>query len=197
MVSEPPSKEEVERARSRILNQVDLDLNNSQTIGLTVSEYAASGDWRLLYLDRDRIRNVTPEDVARVAKTYLKDSNRTVGVFIPTKAPDRTEVPAAPEPAAVLKDYKGGAAVSEGEVFSPTPANIEGRVVRAKLPNGARLALLPKKTRGATVQGAVAAGFRRRKAVFGKTDVGSLPSPCSCAAPRARRASRFRMRPTA
>ena len=55
------------------------------------------GDWRLLFLVRDRIKKVTPEDVARVAKLYLKASNRTIGRFIPTAAPDRSEIPATPE----------------------------------------------------------------------------------------------------
>src|SRR5580704_1002775 len=139
VVAEPPSKDEVERAKARILKQVDLDLNDSENVGVTISEYAASGDWRLLFLDRDRVKSVTADDVARVAKMYLKDSNRTVGVFIPTKNPDRTEVPAGPDPEALLKDYKGGAPIAEGEVFSATAANVESRVVRAKLPNGAHL----------------------------------------------------------
>ena len=174
VVSEPPTKEEVERAKARILKQIDLNLTNSETIGITVSEYAASGDWRLLFLDRDRVKAVTEQDVARVAKAYLKDSNRTLGVFIPTKTPDRAEIPTAPDPAALLKDYKGGAAIAEGEAFAPTPANIEGRVQRSKLPVGARLSLLPKKTRGGTVMASVRLDFGDERAVFGKATVGQL-----------------------
>ena len=174
VVSEPPSKEEVERAKARMLKQIDLDLNDSESIGVTISEYAASGDWRLLFLDRDRIKNVTEQDVARVAKTYLKDSNRTVGVFMPTKSPDRTEVPAGPDAATLLKDYKGGAPIAEGELFSPTTANIEGRVVRSKLIGGARLALLPKKTRGGSVQAHVRLDFGDEHALFGERAVGQL-----------------------
>ncbi|MBZ5728870.1 MAG: insulinase family protein [Acidobacteriia bacterium] len=174
VVSEPPTKEEVERAKTRILKQIDLNLTNSQNIGVTVSEYAASGDWRLLYLIRDRIKNVTGQDVARVAKTYLKDSNRTLGVFIPTKTPDRAEIPPTPDPATVLKDYKGGATIAEGEAFAPTPANIEGRIVRNKLPGGARLSLLPKKTRGGTVMARVRLDFGDEQAVFGKATIGQL-----------------------
>ncbi|HUI58222.1 MAG TPA: pitrilysin family protein [Bryobacteraceae bacterium] len=174
LVSEPPSREEVERAKNRILKQIELDLNDSEGIGLTISEYAASGDWRLLFLDRDRIKSVTEQDVARAAKAYLKDSNRTVGVFIPTKSPDRTEVPATPEASAVLKDYKGGAAVAPGEDFSPAPANVEGRMVRQQLPGGVRVALLPRKTRGATVMAQVRLDFGDEHAVFGKATVGQL-----------------------
>jgi zinc protease len=174
VVTEPPSKDEVDRAKARILTQVDLDLNDSETIGVTISEYAASGDWRLLFLDRDRVKNVTPEDVARVAKTYLKDSNRTVGVFIPTKAPDRTEVPAGPDAEALLKDYKGGEPISEGEVFSATATNVEARVVRDKLANGARMVMLPKKTRGAAVRAEVHLEFGDEQGLFGKASTAQL-----------------------
>ncbi len=36
--------------------------------------------------------------------------------------------------------------------FEPTPANLEARTQRFTLPNGMKVALLPKKTRGETVQ---------------------------------------------
>ena len=78
-----------------------------------------------------------------MAKAYLKESNRTLGEFIPTKSPDRSEIPATPDGAAVLKDYKGGAAIAQGESFVPTPANIEGRVSRKTLPGGLKLVMMP------------------------------------------------------
>src|SRR6185295_6479129 len=108
LVNEPPSKEEVERGKARLLKQFDLNLNNSERIGLFLSEYLASGDWRLLFHSRDQIKKVTEQDVVRVAKAYLKESNRTLGEFIPTKTPDRAEVPATPDVATLLKDFKGG-----------------------------------------------------------------------------------------
>jgi len=148
---EPPSQDEVDRAKTRLLKQVDLQLTNSQNIGLTLSEYAASGDWRLLFYQRDSIKKVTVDDVVRVAKAYLKESNRTLGEFIPTKTPDRAEIPDTPDAEAVLKDFKGGAALSQGETFVPSPANIESRVQRSTLPNGLKLVLLPKQTRGGVV----------------------------------------------
>ena len=131
---EPPSKEEVDRAKTRLLKQIELSMTDSQNLGLVLSEYAASGDWRLVYRERDDIKTVTPEDVLRVAKAYLKPSNRTLGEFIPTKTPDRAEISAAPDAAELMKGYKGGAAIAAGETFDPTPANIESRVARSKLP---------------------------------------------------------------
>ncbi len=41
---EPPSKEEVDRAKTRMLKQIELSMTNSQNLGLVLSEYAAAGD---------------------------------------------------------------------------------------------------------------------------------------------------------
>ena len=62
----------------------------------------------MLFLERDRIAKVTPDDVLRVAQTYLKESNRTLGEFIPTKTPDRAVIPPTPDITASFKDFKGG-----------------------------------------------------------------------------------------
>ncbi len=174
LASEPPSKEEVERAKARLVKQIDLGLTNSEMVGLTFSESAAAGDWRLLFLSRDQIKKVTEQDILRVAKAYLKESNRTLGMFIPTKNPDRAEIPASPDVAALLKDYKGGEVISQGEAFDPTPASIESRVVRSKLANGMKVVLLPKKTRGGTVVATMIMRFGDEKSLFGKSAVAQL-----------------------
>jgi zinc protease len=173
-INEPPSKEEVERGKARLLKQFDLNLNNSERIGLFLSEYEASGDWRLYFHSRDQIKKVTEQDVVRVAKAYLKESNRTLGQFIPTKTPDRAEIPAAPSVAAVLKDYTGGAAIEQGEVFASTPANIESRVIRKALPGGLKLVMLPKKTRGGTVFAQVNLRFGDQASLSNQATIASL-----------------------
>jgi zinc protease len=168
VAKEPPSKEEVDRARTRLLKEIDLAFNNSGRIGVQLSEWQSMGDWRLMFLNRDRIKSVTPEDVARVAKLYLKTSNRTIGLFLPTAEPDRAEIPATPDVAAMVKDYKGQAAVEAGEVFDPSPANIESRTVRVTLRNGMKVVLLSKKTRGGTVTARLDLHYGDEKSVFGK-----------------------------
>jgi zinc protease len=169
VVKEPPSKEEVERAKARILKDIELAFNNSERIAINLSEWESMGDWRLQFLFRDRIKSVTPEDVERVAKLYLKPANRTTGLFIPTAAPDRSEIPATPNVAAEVKDYKGNAVIEAGEAFDPSPANIDKRTIRVTLPNGMKLALLPKKTRGGTVNATLILHFGDVKSVTGKS----------------------------
>src|SRR5262249_38216601 len=58
LVAEPPSKEEVERAKARLLKNYELLLTNSESVGLVFSESAAMGDWRLLFVERDDTKKV-------------------------------------------------------------------------------------------------------------------------------------------
>jgi len=146
------SEQDVERARTALLKGVDLALKSPDRLGIRLSESVAEGDWRLFFLQRDRLKAVTAADVKRVAGLYLKPSNRTMGLFYPTEKPDRAEIPEVPDVAALVKDYKGGEALSAGESFDPSPANIDKRTIRTSLKDGLKLALLPKKTRGSSVR---------------------------------------------
>jgi zinc protease len=168
VTNEPPNKEEVERVKTRILKNLELEMNDSQSVALDLSEYFSQGDWRLMFLMRDRIKAVTEADVLRVAKTYLKESNRTLATFIPTKSPDRTDVPATPDVSAMLKDFKGSAVVAAGEAFDPSPSNIESRIARSTLPDGLKMSLLSRKTRGGTVVASVTIRYGDEKSLFGK-----------------------------
>ena len=76
LAKQPPTKEDVDRVRTRALTGIDLQLRNSESIGLTMSEWISKGDWRLLFLNRDRLRKVTPEDVLNA--TILADSSNTL-----------------------------------------------------------------------------------------------------------------------
>ncbi len=170
----PITKEEVERARGTILKNIDLMLNSADRVGLNLSEYIGQGDWRLFFLTRDRIRSAKVEDVQRVAQAYLKPSNRTIGVFVPTAKPDRAEVPPPPDVAAAVQNYKGDQAIAAGEAFDPSPANIESRVQRSVLGNGLKMALLSKKTRGGTVVATMTVRFGDEKSLFGKATAADL-----------------------
>lgn len=174
LAANPPTAEEVDRAKARILKNTELAMTDSQQIALMLGGFAGDGDWRLLFLDRDEIGKVTPEDVTRVAKAYFKSSNRTVGEFIPTGAPDRAEIAAAPDHTTRFKDFKAGAAIQEGEIFDPTPQNIEKRVIRTTLPNGMKLVMFPKKTRGGIVVVNLAFRSGNEKSLWGKSMAASM-----------------------
>ena len=174
VTADAPTTEEVERAKTKLLKDIDLAMTNTQSIALALSEVLSEGDWRLMFLERDEIRKVAPEDVLRVAKAYLKSSNRTSGDYIPDKTPDRAEIPAAPDLVALFKGYKGGEQLAQGEVFDPTPANIEARTTKVALPNGMTLLLLPKQTRGGTVRVHLGIRFGDEKSLVGKEEAADM-----------------------
>jgi zinc protease len=140
--------EEVNRSRQQILKQRELAANDTAALGRSLSEWVAEGDWRLYCLHRDYIEQVTPEGVKAAAARYLQRNNRTVGIFLPTEKAERVAVPPTPDIAALVSNYKGRGAIAEGEVFEATPENIEARVQRTELPEGIKVTLMPKKTRG-------------------------------------------------
>lgn len=147
----PFTKEEVDRAKNTLSKDLMLQFNNSDRVGLALSEYIALGDWRLYFIYRDALEKVTPADVNRVAAEYFKPSNRTTGLFIPEAKPDRAVIPASPDVNALVKDYKGNKALTEAEAFDPSPSNIESRIKKATVSGGAKYTLLKKTTRGGNV----------------------------------------------
>lgn len=173
----PASKEETNRAIKKYLSEREQSLTNSKTIGLEVSEWIGAGDWRLLFIHRDRIGKVTPEDVTRVAHKYLKQPNRTVGMYFPSDQSLRTTIPDSPSVAQLVKNYKGGKSIAAGEAFDTSPKNIEARVQRQTLPSGMKVALLPKKTRGETVVGEITIHFGNEKSLAGLEVPSSVLGP--------------------
>jgi zinc protease len=147
LVENGVTEEDVTRVKTRFVAERRRELANSERLAVALSQWAAQGDWRLFFVFRDRMEKLAPKDVNEAAKKYLRASNRTVGVYVPTKQADRTPIPAAPDVPAIVKGYKGRAAAVAGEQLDPDPLKLEARVTRKELPGGIRLALLPKKSR--------------------------------------------------
>ncbi len=145
------TEEEVERAKIYWNKTWEMSLSDSSKLAVQLSEWAAQGDWRLMFIYRDRLENVSVESVNSVATKYLKQNNRTAGLFIPTEKAERVTVPPTPDLAEMIGNYEGRESVAMGEAFDVSPANIEERTTRLKLASGIKAAFLPKKTRGESV----------------------------------------------
>jgi zinc protease len=144
--------EEVDRARQSLLKDRELAAADSNRVAVELSEWGAQGDWRLYFLNRDRIESVTPDQVKDVAVKYLTVSNRTVGYFVPTSKPDRTPIPPVSDVAKLLEGYTGRQPKTESsETSDVSPAAIEARLQRPEPIGGIKVAFLPKKTRGESV----------------------------------------------
>jgi zinc protease len=167
--------DEVNKAKVRSKRSAELLQSNSQAMSQALSSASSHGDWRLLFIQRDRVAAVTASDVNRVAKTYFQKPNRTVGLYIPAKESTRLAVPNAPPIDLVVKDYKGGTVGAAGEAFDPSPANLDSRI-KVVNERGLKAGLLPKKNRGETVSLVLTLHYGNPDSLQGQTTAaGMLP----------------------
>ena len=175
VVKNPPTREEIDRVTSQLSRGLENSLSNAQSIATgALNSAIAQGDWRLMFLQHDRLQDIVPADVVRAAQTYFKPSNRTVGYYMPDLAPDRTVVPAAPDLAETFRNYTSKVSVVRGESFDPTIANIDSRIVRSKLSNGMKVAVLSKKTANNIVSATIDLRFGDATTLAGQREAASF-----------------------
>ena len=158
VAQEPITADELERARIKWLNGWEQQFTDPQRVGVALSDSVSQGDWRLFFLLRDRVRAAKLADVQRFAGERLVASNRTLGVHIPTDAPLRAPAPASVNVAQQMQGFVPQAAAVAAEQFAATPANIDARTQRGRLAgnaSGVQFALLPKTTRGQSVNAVI------------------------------------------
>jgi zinc protease len=174
--AQPFAQADIDKAKVRSRRMSEQRQLNATAMAQALSSASSLGDWRLLFLQRDRIQAVTAEDVNRVARTYFKRTNRTVGVYIPVEKPERLIVSASPDLEALVKDYKGGSTAVAGEVFDPSLENLERRTRIVDL-GGIKAGLLQKKNRGETVSLVLTLHYGNEESLKGLTTAaGMLPS---------------------
>lgn len=166
----PITDEELKRAQAQWAKSWEQAFTNPETVGVAMSESVAQGDWRLFFLQRDRVRDLKLADVQRVAEQHLLPANRTLGVYAPVDKPVRAPAPAKVDVAAELKSFKPQAAAAAVAAFDASPANIDRLTQRFEL-GGLKVALLPKGARGSAVQATLTLRFGDEKTLFGQGEV--------------------------
>lgn len=172
----PYTTEALDRVRSRWLSGWAQTYADPGALASALSEASADGDWRLFFLQRDRIETMTLDQVRAAAQAYLVQSNRTQGLYLPTEAPVRA--PAAPlaDVNEVLKGYAGKTTQNVTETFDTSGQNIDRLTQRTPLTldNGTiDLALLPKPTRGDRVVASLTLQFGTLEQFKGQREIPS------------------------
>jgi zinc protease len=85
MKSELIGERELQKAKNQIESEFIYAQDSIFGQAMKIGYYEAVGGWRLMDGYLDGIRQVTREDVQRVAKAYLNRDRRTVGILLPTK----------------------------------------------------------------------------------------------------------------
>jgi zinc protease len=94
--SEPPSETELQRAKNQVeaSRVFEQDSNFRHAMLLGESESIGAG-WRRVDQFLERTQAITAKDIQRVAKQYLTQDNRTVGILVPTPSKQPEFPPAA------------------------------------------------------------------------------------------------------
>ena len=165
---EPITAAELERARTKWLNDWEQSFTNPERVGIALSGPVALGDWRLFFLARDRVRAAKLADVQRVAEQYLVPSNRTLATYLPAENPLRAPAPARVDLAKEMSGFKPQAAAAKVEPFESTPANIDART-QTFTTGDVKGALLAKGTRGNAVNAVLMLQFGDEKSLLGQS----------------------------
>lgn len=82
--NEPPSDQELQRAKNQIeaSRTFEQDSNFRRAMLLGQAEMVGAG-WRRVDQFVERIRAITAKDIQRVARQYLTEDNRTLGILVP------------------------------------------------------------------------------------------------------------------
>ena len=177
LANEPISDEEVARAKAKMIKQFELRFNSSQSIALELSEWIGMGDWRLMFIDRDRMEQVTADKVRSAAAEYLVNDNRTLGLFLPEQNPDRADSIVRLQQSDVdqlVAGYQGRESIAQGEDFDPSHDNIDARTITRRLDNGSTVVYLPKKTRGESVVASINLDFGNEADLFEQSVIGNM-----------------------
>ncbi len=170
---QPFTEEEFQRAKVKWLNAWSQAFTNPQTVGVALSESVAQGDWRLFFLNRDRVRNLTLSDVQRVAQQRLLPSNRTSSLYLPTDKPARAPALTQAKVSDEIKTFQPQKAAPGAPAFDATAANIDERTQRFEV-GALKAAVLPKGTRGQAVHATLVLHFGDEKTLLNQNDVPEL-----------------------
>ena len=153
VAAHPITAAELDRVRTKAQKDFDDTINDPQQMAVALAESIAEGDWRLFFIHRDRWRKLTPADVTRVGDR-IPEGVEPDGRHVPARGEARSRAIAG------ARRHSGAGAATTRAIRRSPPAkrSIRRRPTSRRapsacsLPNGMKVALLPKKTRGETAQ---------------------------------------------
>ncbi|QOW11513.1 insulinase family protein [Kaistella flava (ex Peng et al. 2021)] len=170
------TQQDLARAKYKLLKQIDDTKNNTINYATYLTEIIGAGSYKLAFLYRDNVENLSVDDLKRVAEKYFRSNNRTIGVFIPS--PNETRVKPAeflPNQIASLTDnYKGKTLEKEPAPFEASIANLKKNLTEGVLSNGMKYGLINKEIKGDKVMATFKFRMGNEKDLAGKNEIGQI-----------------------
>ena len=121
------TEEELNRQKADQEMMFERTLSDPEEFGVELSDYIALGDWRLFFVDREQVKNVTPAQIDAAAAKYFVRDNRVVGLFVPDDHPKRAEIAQAPSAEELISRFTFKETGAEVEAFDSSQDNIDKR----------------------------------------------------------------------
>ena len=172
--TEPIRQDEFDRAKTRLVKASELSFASAAAVASGAIAMEVLGDWRAVFVSRERLKAVTLDDVNRVARTYLLQSNRVLGHLIPTALPGRAPTPQLADVAGYLQGFTLSEKGPESIPFDFSVASLQAKTVFSQTPGGIKIAALNKPVRGDLVQIALTFKFGSLQALQNQSAAGSM-----------------------
>lgn len=85
--NEPVTDEELQKAKNQAESSFLMSQDSVFYQAMLLGQFETVAEWRIYARYLDNIRAVKKEDLQRVAREYLTEDNRTVGILVPVKKP--------------------------------------------------------------------------------------------------------------
>ncbi|MDY0744921.1 insulinase family protein [Paucibacter sp. R3-3] len=158
-------------ATAEYARQWQAALRDPERASSLISDAIGAGDWRLVFKQLEGLQRLQPDDIAEVARLYLRSENRSVarGVTDPAvtatqfeeqplgflsglfSKPVQVQRVDDPSQAAGQLNEPAPAPLAGGQAFETDAAALDRATQRYQLPSGMRIALLPRETAGERV----------------------------------------------
>lgn len=144
------TEQDLDLFKSKYVNIFSYIMNNPHALSMRISRYIAAGDWRLMFLEKDRVTNMKTEQLQQAAQRYFVRENRTTGILLTEQKNVDSSMPAVPQVSDIMKDFSHVDEYATVAEFDTSPENIQQSTRRIKIGN-IETALLVKPTRGQEV----------------------------------------------
>ncbi len=128
LAAQPPAEEEVEAARRQLLDELVFDLETTEDAAHQLAYFAGLDALDVLLEMPARLAAVTAADVSRVACTYLRPEQRTIGWYLPDPAPGVSCAAAADSAAAAAAPPPVQAPAQPSSLSPPRVVRLAGGV---------------------------------------------------------------------
>jgi zinc protease len=153
---------ELQSAQAFYKKQQNDFKNSAESMGASLANASAQGDWRLMFWGLENVAKVTTDDTKRVATAYLIPANQVRVSYAPEtepkRAPDAIVQSLADyiaKPAAMAATVASLPVFPDLERFEASSEEMDKRTVRSQLAIGTKIALLARPAVGDAIQGTV------------------------------------------